>query len=80
MKMRGMVINPDSITVSGNAWGTALPELVFNTYKDGKITRRVRVPVRPVDLEDLARALWELHAKYQKAADDVKRQLLAGNS
>lgn len=75
MKTRSMNVDPDVIDVEGNAWSKELPRLVFKQYDNGQVVRKVSIPLRPVDIESVASALWELHGKYQKALEDMTRRL-----
>lgn len=78
-KTRTMTIDFHQIKVEGEAWSTELPRLVIEEYDEGDPIKRVVIPMRVVDIEEFAFRLWELHAKFQKAADDAKRALMAPN-
>lgn len=75
MKTRTMAMHPDAIRVDGNVWAASLPELVFEEYGSGGVVRRIRVKVRPIDVQEIARKLWELHAKYEQEARSISQCL-----
>jgi uncharacterized protein (DUF302 family) len=75
MKTRAMNIQPDTIDTEGEAWGRELPCLVIKQYDNGKVVRKVSVQMRPVDIEDMARKLWDLRQKYENALNNMTRSL-----
>ena len=75
MTTRTMNVQPDAISAQGSAWGTELPVIIIEQYEDGEISRRVRIQMRPIDIEEMARRLWEIRAKYAKALEDMTRAL-----
>jgi hypothetical protein len=75
MKTRTMTVQPDSLDIKGAAWGAQPPEIVIEEWGEGDVIRRVRIPVRPADIEVLGRLLWDLRGKYEKALSDMTRAL-----
>lgn len=75
MKTRTMTMLPDAIRVNGTVWSATLPELIFEEYGSGGVVRRIRVKVRPIDVKEIARKLWELHAKYEQEARSISHCL-----
>jgi hypothetical protein len=61
----------DAVSAQGNAWGSDPPCLVFETYGDGEVSHRIKIYMRPVDIEELGRRLWEIRDKYAKALSDM---------
>lgn len=75
MKTRTMNLAPDVISVEGHAWSRELPKLVLEEYDNSGAIKRVRIEIRPIDIEYLARNLWELRGKYEKALSDMTNAL-----
>lgn len=79
MKTRTMTIALDQVTVEGAAWSRQPLQLVLCEYENAEIVKRVRVELRPVDVEELATKLWEVREKYAKAVKDITEALRAPN-
>lgn len=75
MTTRTMTVTADQFSIDGEAWNGKPLQLVVCEYHNGEIVKRVRVPLRPVDVEDLAARLWEIHEKYAKAVKDMTEAL-----
>jgi len=75
MSKRTMIVQPDVIEIDGDAWSRELPSLVIKQYDNGNVVRQVKVPLRPVDIQDFANALWKLHEKFQAQADCIMNSL-----
>lgn len=75
MTTRTMIVQADEFAVTGAAWNGKPLELVVSEYHEGEVTRRVRIPLRPTDIQDLASRLWEIRDKYATAVADMDRAL-----
>ena len=75
MTTRTMTVTPDQFSIDGQAWSAELPSLIVQEYHDGEIVKRVRIQMRPIDIEELASKLWELCAKYEQALKDMTSAL-----
>lgn len=75
MTTRTMTITADQVSVDGAAWDGNPLQLIVCEYDNGEIVKRVRIPLRPVDVEDLACKLWEIREKYAKAVADMTKAL-----
>ena len=70
-----MTVTADQFSIDGAAWNGQPLQLVVCEYHEGEITKRVRIPMRPTDIEDLAARLWEIREKYAKAVKDMTEAL-----
>lgn len=72
---RTMTVTADQFSIDGAAWTGKPLQLVVCEYHDGNIVKRVRIPLRPTDVEDLAARMWEIREKYAKAVKDMTEAL-----
>lgn len=70
-----MTVQADQFKIDGAAWGSEPLALVVEEYDNAEVVKRVRIPLRPVDIEDLARHLWEIRGKYKTALDQMTAAL-----
>lgn len=70
-----MTIAADQISIDGAAWNGQPLQLVVCEYDNGEITKRIRIPLRPADIEEFAGKLWEVREKYAKAVKDMTEAL-----
>jgi hypothetical protein len=75
MTTRTMTISADQVSVDGHAWNGQPLQLIVCEYDNGEIVKRVRIPLRPIDIEELASKLWEIRDKYAKAVADISAAL-----
>lgn len=74
-KIRTMRLDWNVCRIEGEAWGARLPLLIFEDYENGEVSKRVSIQMRPTDVADVARRLWELHSIYQIATDETRHAL-----
>jgi hypothetical protein len=77
MSTRTMNIRPDVVRTEGNAWGDTAPSLVLEVHSNAEVTHRVRIPLSPQMIEEIAYRLWETRAKYAEALNSMTRVLKA---
>lgn len=69
--MKSMNLIFHTAGIEGNAWGGHHPQLVLCEYDNGEVVKRVRIRMTPVEIEEIARNLWNLYEQYLKATRDI---------